>query len=96
VACATLDPKPAYGLPTLIDGKSEATTVDAPLRDLLMGGYAFNRHKSVQEASIYVYRGEISQVRETRPRTDGGVPSAVCRASGRWPRPDSDQATCWS
>lgn len=34
--CATLDPKPAYGLPTLIDGKSEST-VKAPLRDLQMG-----------------------------------------------------------
>ena len=56
--CATLDPKPAYGLPTLIDGKSEAT-VDVPLRDLQMGGYAINGHKSAQEASVYVYCGEI-------------------------------------
>jgi hypothetical protein len=56
--CATLDPKPAYGLPTLIDGKSEAT-VDVSLRDLQMGGYAINGHKSAQEASVYVYCGEI-------------------------------------
>ena len=56
--CATLDPKPTYGLPTLIDGKSEAT-VDVSLNDLQMGGFAINGHKSAQEASVYVYCGEI-------------------------------------
>ena len=56
--CATLDPKPTYGLPTLIDGKSEAT-VDVALNDLQAGGFAINGHKSAQEASVYVYCGEI-------------------------------------
>ena len=35
--CAQLDPKPAYGLTTLTDGKSE-TTIDVPLTQLQTGG----------------------------------------------------------
>jgi hypothetical protein len=56
--CAMLEPRPAYGLPALVDGKSEAT-VDVPLADLQKGGYAINGHKSGTEASVYVYCGEI-------------------------------------
>ena len=56
--CAKLDPKPTYGLPSLVDGKSEAT-VDVSLKDLQAGGFAINGHKSAQEASVYVYCGDI-------------------------------------
>lgn len=56
--CAKLDPKPAYGLTTLTNGKSE-TTIDVPLRTLQTGGFAINGHKSAQEASTYVFCGNI-------------------------------------
>jgi Cu/Zn superoxide dismutase len=56
--CAQLDPKPAYGLPALTGGKSEAT-VNVSLSDLQKEKYAINGHKSPQEASVYVFCGEI-------------------------------------
>jgi Cu/Zn superoxide dismutase len=56
--CAQLDPKPAYGLTTLANGKSE-TTIDVPLATLQSGGFAINGHKSAQEASVYVFCGNI-------------------------------------
>ena len=56
--CAKLDPKPAYGLTTMANGKSE-TTIDVPLRTLQTGGFAINGHKSAQEASTYVFCGNI-------------------------------------
>jgi hypothetical protein len=55
--CAQLDPKPAYGLTTLTGGKSE-TTIDVPIGDLRKG-FAINGHKSAQEASVYVFCGNI-------------------------------------
>jgi Cu/Zn superoxide dismutase len=56
--CANLDPSPAYGLPALTDGKSEAT-VDAAVNTLQSERYAINGHKSAQEASVYVFCGDI-------------------------------------
>jgi len=56
--CDKLDPKPTYGLPSLVNGKSEAT-VDVSLADLQKGGYAINGHKSAQAVSTYVYCGAI-------------------------------------
>ena len=56
--CDKLDPKPTYGLPSLINGKSEAT-VDVSLADLQKGGYAINGHKAAQAVSTYVYCGAI-------------------------------------
>jgi hypothetical protein len=56
--CANLDPKPAYPLSPVTNGKSE-TVVSASLDDLQKGGYAINGHKSAQEASTYVFCGEI-------------------------------------
>jgi hypothetical protein len=56
--CAQLDPKPAYGLTTLSNGKSE-TTIDVPLRTLQTGAFAINGHKSAQDANTYVFCGNI-------------------------------------
>jgi hypothetical protein len=56
--CAKLDPKPAYGLPTLTGGKAEAT-VDVALSELQKGQFAINGHKSAKEVSTYVFCGEI-------------------------------------
>jgi hypothetical protein len=57
--CAKLDPKPAYGLTTLADGKSE-TTIDVPLATLEAGGFAINGHKSAQDVKTYVFCGNIA------------------------------------
>jgi hypothetical protein len=56
--CAALDPKPAYPLPALAAGKAEVT-LDVPLSTLQKDKYAINGHKSAQEASVYVFCGEI-------------------------------------
>ena len=56
--CAQLDPKPAYGLATLINGKSE-TTIDVPLASLQGDKFAINGHKSAQDVNTYVFCGEI-------------------------------------
>lgn len=56
--CAQLDPKPAYGLATLTNGKSE-TTIDVPLASLEAGGFAINGHKSAQDVNTYVFCGDI-------------------------------------
>jgi len=56
--CANLDPKPAYPLSPVVNGKSE-TVVNASLDDLEKGGYAINGHKSAQEVKTYVFCGDI-------------------------------------
>jgi hypothetical protein len=60
-SCAKLDPKPAYPLSPVTDGKSE-TTVNASLESLQKGGYAINGHKSAKEASTYVFCGDIGRM----------------------------------
>lgn len=59
--CSQLDPKPAYGLATLTDGKSE-TTIDASLASLQSGGFAINGHKSAADAKTYVFCGNIPKM----------------------------------
>ena len=59
--CDKLDPKPAYPLSPLVNGKSE-TTVNASLDDLEKGGYAINGHKSAQEVSTYVFCGNLGKM----------------------------------
>lgn len=59
--CDKLDPKPAYPLSPLVNGKSEST-VNASLDSLEKGGYAINGHKSAQEVSTYVFCGTIGKM----------------------------------
>ena len=59
--CDKLDPKPAYPLSPLVNGKSEST-VKASLDSLEKGGYAINGHKSAQEVSTYVFCGDIGKM----------------------------------
>jgi hypothetical protein len=59
--CDKLDPKPAYPLSPLVNGKSE-TMVKASLESLEKGGYAINGHKSAQEVSTYVFCGDIASM----------------------------------
>ncbi|MGH7319786.1 MAG: hypothetical protein ACRELA_09215 [Candidatus Rokuibacteriota bacterium] len=56
--CAQLDPKPAFPLPNLAAGKAEAT-IDVSVATLQKERYAVNGHKSAQEASVYVFCGDI-------------------------------------
>ena len=56
--CAQLDPKPAFPLSPVVNGKSE-TTVKASMKDLTTGGYAINGHKSAQDLKTYVFCGDI-------------------------------------
>ncbi len=58
--CDQLDPKPAYPLSPLVNGKSE-TTVKADLQDLEKEKYAINGHKSSQDVKTYVFCGNIAQ-----------------------------------
>ena len=57
-SCAKLDPKPAFPLSPVVNGKSE-TTVKASLKDLTSGNYAINGHKSAQDLKTYVFCGDI-------------------------------------
>jgi hypothetical protein len=56
--CDDLNPAPAYGLPNVVDGRSE-TTVDASLDDLTGGTYAINLHMSDAELTTYTSCGNI-------------------------------------
>jgi Cu/Zn superoxide dismutase len=56
--CAKLDPKPAYPLTTLMNGKS-VSTVDVPLSKLTDGTYSINAHKSTTDIGTYVSCGDI-------------------------------------
>jgi hypothetical protein len=56
--CAQLDPKPAFPLSPLVNGKSE-TVVNVSVDELSKGGYAINGHKSAQEVSTYVFCGDL-------------------------------------
>jgi hypothetical protein len=57
--CANLDPAPAFPLPNVEDGSSEAT-VDVTLDELTSGEYAVNVHQSNDEADVYVSCGDIT------------------------------------
>ncbi len=58
--CANLDPKPAYPLTTVSDGKSETTLKDVKLSMLTAGTYAINVHKSTTDIKDYVACGDLT------------------------------------
>jgi hypothetical protein len=66
-SCANLDPAPAYGLPNVVDGRSEST-VDASVDELLAGELAVNVHRSDDDLETYVACGDIDG--------DGGTTSS--------------------
>jgi hypothetical protein len=57
--CAKLDPKPAYPLTTVADGKSETTLTTVKLSTLTSGTYAINVHKSTTDLKDYVACGDL-------------------------------------
>ena len=56
--CAKLDPKPKYALAVVVDGTS-TYMVDAPMSQLVAGGFAVNVHKSTKDIPTYVACGEL-------------------------------------
>jgi hypothetical protein len=56
--CASLDPKPAYGLAPVVNGWSK-TLVQASEDKLLSGNYVVNVHASAQKLGYYVACGEL-------------------------------------
>ncbi len=77
--CANLNPRPAFPLTPVRDGRS-VTTVNVKLTDLLAKPFAINVHKSAQEISVYVACGEIVAA---LPRT-GGEAAGVPWWGGLW------------
>jgi hypothetical protein len=55
----TLDPKPAYPLSNVVNGRSESV-VPVDVHDLTGGTYAVNVHKSAAEVQVYVACGNIT------------------------------------
>ena len=59
--CEKLDPKPAYPLTLVADGKSETTIPGVTLADLAKGSYAINVHKSTTDIPTYVSCGNLGK-----------------------------------
>ncbi|HMD02324.1 MAG TPA: hypothetical protein VKG44_05100 [Candidatus Baltobacteraceae bacterium] len=57
--CATLNPKPKYGLSPIVDGVS-TTVVDVSMASLAAAPFAVNAHKSATEIATYVSCATIS------------------------------------
>jgi hypothetical protein len=56
--CADLNPEPEFGLPNVVDGRSEAT-VDVSLDELTSEDYAINLHMSDDDLTTYTSCGDI-------------------------------------
>ena len=56
--CADLNPEPAFGLPNVVDGRSEST-VDVSLETLTASDYAINLHMSDDDLTTYTSCGDI-------------------------------------
>lgn len=56
--CDNLTAEPAYGLPNVVDGRSEAT-VDVSLDELTSESYAINLHMSDDDLATYTSCGNI-------------------------------------
>ena len=56
--CADLNPEPAFGLPNVVDGRSEAT-VEVALDTLTSADYAINLHMSDDDLETYTSCGDI-------------------------------------
>jgi hypothetical protein len=62
--CAKLDPKPAYPLKTLQEGKSETTLADVPVSQLTNGDFSVNVHKSTADVNTYVACGDLAAAKK--------------------------------
>lgn len=58
--CAKLDPKPKWGLESVVDGKS-TTEVPVGIAEIMQGAHAINVHKSGEDLKTYVSCGNIAK-----------------------------------
>jgi hypothetical protein len=72
--CANLDPKPAFPLNNVVDGKSE-TIVPMDIHDLTEGTFAINVHKSATEAAVYTSCGDLTLAEEVEESHSPGMPT---------------------
>jgi hypothetical protein len=72
--CANLNPKPAYPLSGVVDGRSE-TIVPVDIHDLTDEPYAINIHKSATEAAIYTSCGDILAMEHDGDEETPGMPT---------------------
>ena len=68
--CEKLDPKPAFPLTTVLDGKSVSKVKGVTLAALESGTYAINVHKSTKEVASYVSCGNLKL---TAMKADGAM-----------------------
>jgi hypothetical protein len=61
-SCGKIDPKPAFPLSPVVNGKSE-TVLNVSRMTLEHEQYAINSHKSAQDASTYVFCGDIPKMK---------------------------------
>jgi hypothetical protein len=78
--CATLEAKPTFPLTSLVDGKS-LTEIETTMAELQNGNYAINGHKSPEEASVYVFCGEIPAAAAVLPASGGDFTSSLFRVT---------------
>jgi LPXTG-motif cell wall-anchored protein len=69
--CANLVARPTYPLTSAVDGVS-VTEIDATLESLQNGNFAINGHKSAEEASVYVFCGDIPALAAAALPATGG------------------------
>jgi hypothetical protein len=83
-SCKNLNPKPAFPLSSIVDGKS-TTIVDAPLATLQTGQFAINAHQSTTNLAVYVACGDIpSAAGAAAPSTPNTAPPTMSpRSSSR-------------
>lgn len=94
--CANLNPKPAFPLNNLVNGTS-TTEITTTLSALLSEPYAINGHKSAQEASVYVFCGDIvsmaSMTTTTTPESSTAATSMPTTTTVTATTPQATSAT---
>jgi hypothetical protein len=79
--CADLNPAPKFPLQNLETGLS-TTEISATLETLLASPHAINGHKSAEEASVYVFCGDIMDASMQDTTTAEPTGAATPEASG--------------
>ena len=83
-SCANLDPKPAYPLNNVVNGKSD-TTVMVGWNELAKGGYAINIHKSATDLATYTSCGNIEGMSMSSGAMAGGATSGAMAGGSSMP-----------
>jgi hypothetical protein len=81
--CILIDPKPAYPLATLQNGKSVTTIKDLTPAQLESGQYAINVHKSTADAAVYFACGNLTKATAAAPAAAPAVAPAAAPAPAK-------------